>query len=77
MFRFHKQLGNRPLAPRTIAVWLTDLRQNPKSELGTAAAAEVPDEQQGKRQVAARRSAAILPEWGWCDPGTDIATNLG
>ncbi len=77
MFHSDTQVGNCPLALRTITVWLTDLRQNPKSELGAAAAAEGPDEQQGKRQVPARRSPAILPEWGWCDPGTGIATNLG
>lgn len=77
MFHFDKQVGDCPLALRTITEWLTDLRQDPKSELGTAAAAEAPDEQQGKRQVPARRSPAILPVWGWCDPGKDIATNIG
>ncbi|MEP6765362.1 MAG: hypothetical protein ABJB66_13675 [Gemmatimonadaceae bacterium] len=77
MFHFDKRVGNRPLALRTINEWLTELRQNPKSELGAAAGGEIPDEEQGKRRLPARRSPAILPEWGWCDPGTDIATNLG
>ncbi len=77
MFNFDKQVGDRLIALRTINDWLTELRQNPKSELGAAAGGEIPDEQQGKRQVPARRNPAVLPEWGWCDPGTAIATNLG
>lgn len=77
VLNFDKQVGNRPLTLLTITELLTEVRQNPKSELGAAAGGEIAGEQQGKRRQPARRIPAIFPEWGWCDPGTDIATNLG
>jgi hypothetical protein len=74
---FYIQVNDLPLALRAVTQWLTEVRQNPESEFGAAAGGEIPDEQQGKRPLPARRSPAIRPEWGWCDPGTGIATNLG
>ncbi len=77
VFHFDNQFGNLPLALRSITDRLAELDRKPKSEPVAGAGAEIAADEADQRRLPVRRSPAVVREWGWCDPGTGIATNLG